>query len=197
MLTSAHFQEVSSRYEGWHTKTPAGHTLWSCNRQYRNPQLIGIARIFSGGARFYWKSWQNFFSRRPSKRQKLTLAPPGGALGVLGSTYKFSKLQIFPVNYAYNFFLCTAGAGAPTAPPGYAYASACRAELATTSYISDWHAKLWEEKYCRAKPCRHSYTVMHRLKVMHCGTSNQRSSLWKMCVRQRVVRGCSGCRART
>ena len=35
-----------------------------------------------------------------------------GALGVLGV-----HLQIFPVNYAYNFFLRPGGAGAPIAPP--------------------------------------------------------------------------------
>ena len=41
----------------------------------------------------------------------------GGALRVLGV-----HLHIFPVNYAWkNFFTALGGAGAPTAPPGYAY----------------------------------------------------------------------------
>ena len=43
------------------------------------------------------------------------------------------------------------------------------------------------ERYCGAKPCRcrHLYTVTHSLKVTRCGTSNQRSSSWRMCVKPR------------
>jgi len=43
--------------------------------------------------------------------KKLTLALPGGALGML------VHFQIFPTNCALTFFLRPGGAGAPTAPP--------------------------------------------------------------------------------
>jgi len=46
----------------------------------------------------------------------MTPALAGGALRVLGGAH------IFPVNYAWKiFFTALWGAGAPTAPPGYAY----------------------------------------------------------------------------
>jgi len=57
-------------------------------------------------------------SAQQKKFKKLTLALPGGAVGVLGA-----HLQIVPVNYAYKFFSAHpwgGGADAPTAPPCYA-----------------------------------------------------------------------------
>jgi len=48
--------------------------------------------------------------------QKLTLAPPGVHLVCRGCTYKFS-LWITPK----KIFSARGGAGAATAPPGYAY----------------------------------------------------------------------------
>jgi len=95
-------------------------------------ESIGVARILSGGALFLAKKVDNLFSRRPQRPSKYTSKsnPPSKNcpknwlllwLGVhfvsWGCTYTFS-----PVNYAWKFFLSPGGgAGAPTAPPGYAY----------------------------------------------------------------------------
>jgi len=92
---------------------------------------VGVVRIFSGVHLFPRKSWRPYpflvvalktqaktaaltiptlpISPRPAKIFKKTLALPGGAL------------TTFPVNYTPIFFLRPGGAGAPSAPSGYAY----------------------------------------------------------------------------
>ena len=96
------------------------------------PSSIGVARI-SSGCTFFLPKLTTFLivaSKRRSKTTnsssklfwqsknvlKLTLAPPGCALAVLGGA-----LTNFPCELRL-FFLRPVGTGAPTAPPGYAYA---------------------------------------------------------------------------
>jgi len=53
--------------------------------------------------------------------------------------------------------------------------SACKTELSYASATGTQSS----ERYCVAKPCRH----LQSLEVTRCGTSNQCSSSWRMCVR--------------
>jgi len=96
--------------------------------------VIGVARILSGGALFLTKKSDDlFFSRRPQRTSKYISKsnPPskncpknwlllwlGGALRVLGGA-----LTHFPckLRLKKNFSPPSWGAGAPTAPPDYAY----------------------------------------------------------------------------
>ena len=91
---------------------------------------IGVARILSAGVHFFsQKSWRPFFSRRrlnippnlshPAKTPKnwLLLWLRGALRDLRGALTHFPcKLGLKKI-----FFTALGGAGAPTAPPGYAY----------------------------------------------------------------------------
>ena len=94
-------------------------------------QAVGVARILSGVHFFGQKSWRPFFNCRPQRPSKYTSKskPPSKNCPKIDSCSGWGctscpggALTHFSCKLGFKiFFHRPGGAGAPTAPPGYAY----------------------------------------------------------------------------